>query len=149
MVTHFTFRLQRLLDLRERHVQDCQKRLAQSLIAALKAQADLQSLQAERQLLTQNWHECIRREMRPDTALHYQHCFDTLAHVCERANKILVAAQSEELAHRALLDQALRKQKVLEKVCERMRARFLLESNRREQAQLDEFAMLRTSQEAR
>lgn len=149
MQTQFKFRLERLLGLRDRNVQDCRIRLAKSINAVLEAQAELHCLQKERQDLSEAWQQALHGGLRADTAQHFQRCFESLGRACELATKKAAKAQTEELACRALLDQALRKQKVLEKLRERMRARFVLESIRREQAQLDEFAVLQQGQEAR
>lgn len=149
MSFHFKFRLQRLLELREQSVKECQKRVAQAIAAVLDAQSHLHCLQEERQDLYAHWQKFAQGGMSSSTALNYQRCFSKLSHECELAAQKVSASQKNELACRALLDKAMRQQKVLEMLRERNQARFTLEFNRREQAQADEFAMLRQSQESR
>ena len=149
MLAHFVFRLQRLLDLREQAVKESQKRLAIAMGAVLDAQAELHCFQVERQELQASWQTAIVGGMWPEMAVSYQRCFGNLDHECQRASTKIAATQKEELACRALLDKALRQQKVLEKLRDRTKARLVLETNRREQAELDEFSVLRQAQEAR
>jgi len=143
----FKFRLQRLLDLRDRATQECKKNMAAALHALLEAQADLHCLQTERQQMNAAWQQALPSGLKPEMAIGFQRCFDKSTTSCELAAKKIEAAKEHESACRMLLDKAMRKQKVLEKLRDRTRTRFNYEASRREQAQLDDFAMLRHSRE--
>ena len=143
MPSRFVFRLERLLELRKRQVEEAQKLLARCIENVRAGQAILQRLQEEQDNLNQSWRKIASGALSPDRALDYQQWLESLVKSSKAATADLENLKNEELACRALLAKAMGRQKSLEKLRERALGRFIQDTNRRAQAELDDLTMLR------
>ena len=149
MATKFVFRLQRLLELRERKVEECKKSLALAIQEVNRAAAEVARLQGEQTRLNRSWREETQHGLAPDLARCFQRCVVALVQLRKAAEEIAAAAKAKESVCRSHLAQALTKQKALEKLRARLRARHSEAALKREQAELDDFAVIRAAQEER
>ncbi|MGD0088796.1 MAG: flagellar export protein FliJ [Planctomycetota bacterium] len=149
MAAAFVFRLQRLLELRERRVEECKKRLALAILGVNRAEAEVERLKGEQVQLNSTWKDEARRGFASYMALCFQQYVAALVLFRELAEKAVTTAKGNESECRTALAQALTKQKALERLRARLLARYTQETRKREQAELDDFAVIRAGQEER
>jgi flagellar export protein FliJ len=145
MEGRYVFRLSQLLELRKRNLQDCQKLLAEAILRVQETEARLRALRGEQLALNELWRAAVRGAFRPDEGLNFEHALAALVRAEVRTMHDLIELCKARRECQLKLEIALAKCKALEKLRERGHARFVYEYNRREQAQMDEFAMLRQS----
>jgi flagellar export protein FliJ len=138
----FTFRLERVLDLRRQTVEQHNRTLAKILAKLAAVTNAIEALQQEKDELNESW-RAAARQLRPETAKHYADFAGDLERKMTAAQGELERTRKEELACRALIEQAMRQQKILEKLRTRALARYQVASDRKAQNALDEFATLR------
>ena len=148
MAIQTIFRFERVLELRQRETENCERRLFQKCQAVGAAAAACRAVSAEREDLNRAWASGAAVGFRPDEALDFQYSFAACERRAEAARRALENARKEEAEARAILSQALQRQKSIEKLRSRWQERQRLESNRREQAELDDIAILRERREA-
>ena len=135
---HFTFRLERVRALRERAEDQAKEDYASSLAHRLEGAAMLRAAAEHR--------DQARSGMRPAAALSgmdllaSQAWLDRLELAREAAELELDRRDAEVEARHVALVRAASERHALERLAERRRAEFALESNRREGAELDELA---------
>ena len=137
---HFTFRLERVRALRERAEDQAKEDYAASLAYRIEGAAMLRAAAEHR--------DQARSSMRPaaDAALSgmdllaSQAWLDRLELAREAAELELDRREAEVEARHVALVRAASDRHALERLAERRRAEFVLESNRREGAELDELA---------
>jgi len=135
---HFTFRLERVRALRERAEDQAKEDYASSLAHRLEGAAMLRAAAEHR--------DQARAGMRPAAALSgmdllaSQAWLDRLELAREAAELELDRRDAEVEARHVALVRAASERHALERLAERRRAEFALESNRREGAELDELA---------
>ncbi len=139
----FHYRLERVLELRKQAVEQHKQMLARMIAATRAAQAAVLALETEQTRMNTAWCEAARTGLTPQAALDFANFTTELERRKRQAQAELERAQTEELARRALLDIAMNKQKVLEKPKARALKRYQVETGRKDQAALDEFATLR------
>jgi flagellar export protein FliJ len=144
----FTFRLERVLDLRKQAVEMHNRALAKILAKLAAVMNVLEALQQEKNDLNESW-RAAARQLRPETAKQYADFAGDLERKSVAAQAELEQVRKEELACRALIEQAMRQQKILEKLRTRAFARYQVASDRKAQNALDEFATLRSGTEAK
>jgi flagellar export protein FliJ len=136
----FTFRLERLLELRRQAVEQHNRELGKILAKIAAAMSVCEALRQEKEALNEAWREAARL-LRPETAVNYAEFAGVLERRTEAAQEVLARTQKEELACRALIETAMRQQKILEKLRTRALARYQAASGRQQQKVLDEFAI--------
>lgn len=146
MPLRFAFRLERLLELRKHQVEETQKLLARCIENVRAADAILIRLHEEQKKLNQSWHLIASRALNADCAMDYQLWMENLLKSVETEKIALENVKKEEMACRSLLTKAMGRKKSLEKLRERALGRFVQESNRRSQAELDDFTGMRQKQ---
>jgi len=139
----FAFRLERLLDLRKHTVEQHNRFLVKILAKIASVMNAIDAVQSEKEELNQSW-RAAARVLQPQAARHYANFAGELERKLAADEGELARTQKEELACRALIEQAMRQQKILEKLRTRALARYQLASDRRQQHALDEFATLRS-----
>jgi flagellar export protein FliJ len=148
MAGRFVFRLSRLLDIRERKVEDCEKALADATVRTQAAECHLQEILDEEALLNRQWLDAAAHRFEADQIIDFERALSALSIAQAQASVKLAECQRVQLECRIQLDQAMSKLKALKKMREHRKARFTYESNRRDQNLLDELAMLRLRQGA-
>ena len=148
MAGQFVFRLSRLLDMRDRKVEDCEKELAEAMARVRAAECHLQDLLDEEALLNRQWLDAAARRFEGDQTMDFERALGALSVAQTKATAQLAERRRAQFECQIRLDQAMAKLKALTKMRDHRRTRFTYENNRREQNLLDEMAMLRLRQGA-
>lgn len=143
----FAFRLERVLDLRKREVEQCEKELAKRIEQVREAQAVVQHLRAERAALNTAWGDAMKGAMDRTLLQTFHGCAVAFETGITIALAEVERRQKEELACRALLGKAMTRKKVLDRLRARAFKRFNDDANKRLQNQLDDFSVMRHGQE--
>lgn len=136
------FRLQRLLELREKQVEECKAKLQTAARLLTAAEDVFNSVRAAGEELGLNWHDNSGAGMSAWQAVDFQ-----IAMFANLEELRAAAKETERLRHelterRGELEAARTKASILEKARERAMRRAAAGELRREQAQLDEHSML-------
>lgn len=140
-----TKRLSRLIDLRERQVEDCRRALAFATEHVLAGVAALERIHNEVLQLNQEWHVMAANGVSQDCAEQFQRATHGLLARLNSAAKLLEKCRAEEAEARRRLEDAMKKKKAVEKLRSRLNDRELQEQRGIEQAQMDEFSVLRSA----
>ncbi len=141
----FRFRLQKVLDLRTRLVDQQAVRLQESIMAMQKLRAEGDALQARIDQLVCDCDRC-RRAGQPIQIWRMQTAFlaaqqNRLATIRRRENRALRDVDRE----REALIAAQRRKEVLERLAARQRQQWSQEQMRRERKELDEIGAIRAA----
>jgi flagellar export protein FliJ len=143
VATLFKFRLERLIELRQIQVDHCLKLLALAIAQVEKAKQSVLQLIAENEALNQGWQQARLNGMSALEGMSYQSSIQLATEALYVAREHVQRRKEEENASRVTLEKAMSKHKALVKMKEKQKLRHQTTQNRLEQAQLDEFAILR------
>jgi flagellar protein FliJ len=143
----FTFRLERVLDLRKREVEKCEKDLAVAIEQVRLAQAVVDELRKERAALDVSWQQALKGNLDQATLQNFHSCALAFEAAINQGLVEVERLKKAELACRALLSKAMTRKKVLERLRARALKRFNDEGNKQLQNQLDDFAIMRRGME--
>ncbi len=144
----FSFRLQKVLNFRQRTVDQLANEMSQAARVVARIQARIHSLQDDMATLLAG------KDLRP-SAIDVQDrnqrrvWLDHLAALLQSQEKEKAAANVELAQHRARLVKAWRDLEVLQKLKERQKAAWLDEQMRRENRDLDEIGQIRADRQRR
>jgi flagellar export protein FliJ len=138
-----TKRLSRLIDLRERQVEDCRRALAFATEHVLAGVAAMERIHNEVLQLNQEWHAMAVNGVSQAHAEHFQRATHGLLARLNSAAMLLEKCRAEEAEARRRLEEAMKKKKAVEKLRSRLNEREQAEQRSVEQAQMDEFSVLR------
>lgn len=148
MSTQFVFRLARLMELRERRMQECQKELAQALRRVQEGEAHVRAIRAMQADLNRSWREIARGKVDAQTALDYERARLSLVESEKKSLEQVLKLREAQSECQVKLDRALAALKALQKLQDKSRTKFIKEASVREQAAYDDFSMLRQRQSA-
>jgi len=140
-------RLSRIVELREKQTDACRRIFAAATEKVLAAEAAMEGIHNETLGLNDEWHVMAVQGVSAAHAVHFQRATQGLLLRLNETTLALNVARENEIKARALLEEALKKQKALEKLRMKYRHREAQDAQRHEQSQLDEFAVLRAAQE--
>lgn len=140
-------RLTRIIDLREKQTEACRRVFAAATEKVLAAEAAMESIHNETLGLNDEWLAMATQGVSAAHAVQFQRATQGLLLRLNEATLALNVARENELKARAILEEALKKQKAVEKLRLKYRHREAQDAQRLEQSQLDEFAVLRAAQE--
>src|SRR5208283_2944387 len=126
----YVFRLSRLLELRERQLQDCQQRLAEAILRTQATETRLRDLRREQMTLNQLWRDTARGAFHPDSALDFDRSLVALVRAEVKTMGDLIENFKAQRECQAKLERAMAKCKALEKLRGRGQARFTREFNK-------------------
>lgn len=144
----FCFRLQKVLNFRQRTVDQLANEMSQAARVVARIQARIHSLQADMASLV------AAKDLRP-SAIDVQDrnqqrvWLDHLAALLQSQEMEMAAANVELAEHRARLVKAWRDLEVLQKLKERQKAAWQDEQMRRENRDLDEIGQIRADRQRR
>ncbi|HUD49571.1 MAG TPA: flagellar export protein FliJ [Candidatus Baltobacteraceae bacterium] len=136
----FRFTLEAVRTLRQRHEQNAMELFAQALLAR---QQTLDRLEAIRRELTEGWQELRGQLAKGCTASQAAHAHDYHRTLAKRRDETIVALGVAERRVNAALQAMLaarQQREIVDKSCERQKARHLREQFRAEQKLLDDLA---------
>lgn len=138
-----TQRLSKLIDLRERQVEDSRRALAFATEHVLAGVAAMERIHNEVLQLNQEWHAMAVNGVSQAHAEHFQRSTHGLLARLNSAAMLLEKSRAEEAEARRRLEEAMKKKKAVEKLRTRLKEREQMELRNIEQAQMDEFSVLR------
>lgn len=140
-------RLTRIVDLREKQTETCRRAFAAATERVLAAEAAMERIHNETVQLNEEWHAMALQGVSASHAVQFQRATQGLLMRLNEATLALQVARDHEIKARTTLEEALKKQKAVEKLRLKYRHREAQDAQRLEQSQLDEFAVLRAAQE--
>ena len=141
------FRLQRVLDYRRRHEEECEHNLRQVQLLHQQETARLDALQTEAQAQEEHLEKAQGTTLTPAELQSWQRYHQMLSQrIAAQQDIVAQAAQAVEEQRQQLLV-ARQETKVIEKLRDKAQRRALLEHTRREQQLLDELALMRSRHE--
>lgn len=141
------FRLQRVIEYRRRHEEECEHSLHQVQLLHQQEATRLEALQAEAQAQEEHLEQARGTALSPAELQSWQRYHQGLAQrIAAQQGVVAQAAQVVIEQHRQLLV-ARQETKVIEKLRDKAQRRSLLELTRREQQWLDELALTRSRHE--
>lgn len=140
-------RLNRIVDLREKQTESCRRTFAAATERVLAAEAAMEGIHNETLNLNEEWHAMALQGVSAAHAVQFQRATQGLLMRLNEATLALQVARDHEIKARTVLEEALKKQKAVEKLRTKYRHREAQDAQRIEQSQLDEFAVLRAAQE--
>ena len=141
------FRLQRVLDYRRRHEEECAQSLHQVQLLHQQAVARLEALQTEAQAQEEHLEQAQGTALAPAELQSWQRYHEVLAQRIAAQQDVVVPAAQAVAEQRQQLLVARQETKVIEKLRDKAQRRALLEQARREQQWLDELALTRSRHE--
>ena len=141
------FRLQRVLDFRRQHEEDCEHALRQVQLLHQQEAARLEALQTEAQAQEERLEKARGLVLTPAELQGWQRYHQVLKQRIAAQQEILTQAAQAVAEQRQQLLIARQETKVIEKLRDKVQRRALLESARREQQLFDELALMRSRHE--
>jgi len=143
----YRFRLQRVLDYRHRQEEECEHTLRQAQLLHQQEEARLEALQTEARAQEEHL-EGLRGAALSPTELQAWQRYHQLLAQCIAAQQGVVAQAAHVVAEqRQQLLVARQETRVIEKLRDKAKQRYLLELTSREQQLLDELALTRSRHE--
>lgn len=140
-----TVRLTKLIDLRERQVDACRRALAFATEHVQAGIATLERVHHEVLQLNEEWHTMALHGVSQGHAEQFQRATHGLLLRLNSAAMLLEKSRAEEAEARRNLEEAMKKKKAVEKLRSRLSEREAHELRNSEQAQMDEFSILRSA----
>ena len=141
------FRLQRVLDYRRRHEEECEHSLRQVQLLHQQEAARLDALQIEAQAQEAHLEKAQGTTLPPAEWQSWQRYHQVLTQCIAAQQDVVARAAQVVVEQRQQLLVARQETKVIEKVRDRVQRRALLELTRREQQLFDELALMRSRHE--
>ena len=140
-------RLQRVLSYRRQHEEECAHALHQVQLLHQQAAAQLEVLQTEAQIQEERLEKARGHALSPAELQSWQRHHQVLTQRIAAQQDVVVQAAQVVVEQRQQLLVARQETKVIEKLCDRVQRRALLELARREQQSCDELALTRSRHE--
>ena len=141
------FRLQRVLDYRRQHEEECEHTLRQVQLLHEQEAARLEALQTEAQAQEEHLEQAQGLALSPAELQSWQRHHQVLAQRIAAQQDAVAQAAQVVVEQRQQLLVARQETKVIEKLRDKAQRRALLEHTRREQQLLDELALTRSRHE--
>ena len=141
------FRLQRVLDYRRQHEEDCERALHQVQLLHQQEAARLEALQTEAQAQEEHLEKARGLALSPAELQGWQRYHQVLSQRIAAQQDVVVQAAQVVDEQRQQLLVARQETKVIEKLRDKAQRCALLEHTRREQQLLDELALMRSRHE--
>jgi flagellar export protein FliJ len=141
------FRLQRVLDYRRQHEEECEHTLRQVQLLHQQEAARLEALQTEAQAQEEHLEKARGLALSPTELQSWQRYHQVLTQRIAAQQDVVTQASQVVAAQRQQLLVARQETKVIEKLRDRVQQRALLELTRREQQLFDELALMRSRHE--
>ena len=141
------FRLQRVLDYRRQHEEDCEHALHQVQLLHQQEAARLAALQTEAQAQEEHLEQARGLALSPAELQGWQRYHQVLTQRIAAQQEIVTQAAQVVTKQRQQLLVARQETKVIEKLRDKVQQRALLELARRAQQLLDELALMRSRHE--
>ena len=143
----YRFRLQRVLDYRRRREEDCGRTLRQVQLLHQQEETRLAALQAEAQAQEEYLENARGAALSPAELQSWQRYHQVLAQGIAAQQGVVAQAAQVVAEQRQQLLVARQETKVIEKLRDKAKQRYLLELTNREQQLLDELALTRSRHE--
>jgi flagellar export protein FliJ len=141
------FRLQRVLDYRRQHEEECEHTLRQVQLLHQQEAVRLEALQTEAQAQEEQLEQAQGLALPPAELQSWQRYHQVLTQRIAAQQDVVAQAAQVAVEQRQQLVVARQETKVIEKLRDRVQRRALLELMRREQQLFDELALMRPRHE--
>ena len=141
------FRLQRVLDYRRQHEKDCEHALHQVQLLHQQEAARLAALQTEAQAQEEHLEQARGLALSPEELQGWQRYHQVLTQRIAAQQDIVAQAAQVATEQRQKLLVARQETKVIEKLRDKAKQRYLRELTSRDQQLLDELALTRSRHE--
>jgi flagellar export protein FliJ len=142
-------RLNRLVDLRKQQTEHIRRIFAKATERVFAGEAQMRAIHQETVALNEEWRASAQQGVSAAHAVQFQRVTHGLLQRLNTAAEELDQARAAESEARWKLGEAMKKQKAVEKLQKKFKEREVQDEQRHEQAELDEFAVLRTTSGAK